>query len=89
MGLKEMRGLSLITVVAMLSTPCFAQNGPNGGPDDGQCEQVRAAIAQYGLHAARKHAAENYGLTPADLTRVEQDCGIEHRNRRTKKKVSG
>ena len=85
MGLKDMRGLSFITVVAMLSTPCLAQNGP----DDGQCEQVRAAIAQYGLHAARKHAAENYGLTPADLTRVEQDCGIEHHNRRTKKKVSG
>jgi hypothetical protein len=80
-----MRGLSLIALVATLSTPCLAQDGPDGG----QCEQVRAAIAQYGLHAARKHAAENYGLTPADLTRVEQDCGIEHRNRRTKKKLSG
>jgi hypothetical protein len=80
-----MRVLSIIAVVATLSTPCLAQDGPN----DGQCEQVRAAVDQYGLEAARKHATANYGLTPADLRRVEQDCGIENRNRRAKKKVSG
>jgi ribosomal protein S9 len=84
MGLKDMRGFSIIAFVAVLSTPCLAQNGP----DDGQCEQVRAAISQYGLQAARKHATENYGLTQADLRRVEQDCGIDNHNRRSKKKSS-
>ena len=80
-----MRGLFLIALVATLSTPCLAQDGP----DDGQCEQVRAAVEQYGLQAARKHATENYGLTPADLRRVEQDCGIDKHKGRAKKKVSG
>jgi hypothetical protein len=80
-----MRSLSLIAFVVLLSTPCLAQDGPDGG----QCEQVRAAVEQYGLQAARKHATENYGLTPADLRRVEQDCGIDKRNRRGKKKVDG
>jgi hypothetical protein len=79
-----MRAFSLVALVAMLATPCLAQNGP----DDGQCEQVRAAVAQYGLQAARKHATENYGLTQADLRRVEQDCGIDKR-KGSKKKVSG
>jgi hypothetical protein len=79
-----MRGLSLFAAIAMLSTPCFAQNGP----DAGQCEQVRAAITQHGLEAARKHAMENYGLTRADLRRVEQDCGIGHRGRSSKKTSS-
>jgi len=84
MGLEDMRGLSIIALGAVFSTPCLAQDGP----DDGQCEQVRAAIAQYGLQAARKHATENYGLTQADLRRVEQDCGIDNHNRRNKKKPS-
>ena len=79
MGLKEMQRISIMAVVAMLSTECHAQSGPNPG----QCEQVRAAIAQHGLQAARKHAMENYGLTLADLLRIEQDCGIGNRSRRT------
>ena len=74
-----MRRISIIAVAAVLSTQCYAQGGPNAG----QCEQVRAAIAQYGLQAARKHAMENYGLAPADLRRVEQECGIGGRTRRT------
>jgi hypothetical protein len=78
MGLKEMHRISIIAVVALLSTECHAQSGPNAG----QCEQVRAAIAQHGLQAARKHAMENYGLTLADLRRIEQDCGIDNRGRR-------
>lgn len=78
MGLKAMHRISIIAVVAMLSTECLAQSGPNPG----QCEQVRAAIAQYGLQAARKHAMENYGLTLADVRRIEQDCGIDNRGRR-------
>ena len=81
MGLKEMQRISVMAVVAMLSTECHAQSGPNAG----QCEQVRAAIAQYGLQAARKHAMENYGLALADLRRIEQDCGIENRGRRAKR----
>ena len=85
MGLEEMRAISIITFVAVLSTQCHAQDGPNAG----QCEQVRAAIAEHGLQAARKHAAEHYGLTPADLRRVEQECGIDNRRRRTKKHSAG
>ena len=81
MALKEIGGISIIAVVAMLSKQCHAQSGPNAS----QCEQVRAAIAQHGLQAARKHAMENYSLTPADLRRVEQQCGIDKRGRRTKK----
>ncbi|HXD46998.1 MAG TPA: hypothetical protein VN655_17890 [Pseudolabrys sp.] len=80
-----MRGLSIIVVVAAFATTCLAQDGP----DAGQCEQVRAAVAQYGLQAARAHASENYGLTPADLRRVEHECGVDNRNRRTKKKQAG
>jgi ribosomal protein S9 len=67
-----MHRLSIAAVIAVLSTQCYAQ----GGPNDGQCEQVRAAIAQYGLQAARKHAMANYGLSAEDLRRVEQECGI-------------
>ena len=73
-----MHRISIMAVVALLSTECHAQGGPNAG----QCEQVRTAIAQHGLQAARKHAMENYGLTLADLRRIEQDCGIGQRSRR-------
>jgi ribosomal protein S9 len=76
-----MRKISIIAVLALLSTQCYAQ----GGPNPGQCEQIRDAIAQYGLQAARKHAMENYGLSAADLRRVEQECGIGSRDRRTKR----
>jgi len=79
MELKEMHRISIIAVVALLSTECHAQSGPNPG----QCDQVRAAIAQHGLQAARKHAMDNYGLTIADVRRIEQDCGIGNRGRRT------
>ena len=75
----QMQTIFVIAVYAVLSTEGQAQSGPNAG----QCDQIRAAIAQHGLQAARKHAMENYGLTPADLRRIEQDCGIENRTRRT------
>ena len=81
MGHKEILGMSIMAVFAMLSAPSHAQNGP----DAGQCEQVRAAIAQHGLQAARKHAMANYGLTAADLRRVEQECGVDGRGRVSKK----
>lgn len=81
MGLKEILRISIMAVVVMLSTQSHAQSGP----DAGQCEQVRAAIAQHGLEAARKHAMEHYGLTLADLRRVEQECGIDSRGRQTGK----
>jgi hypothetical protein len=48
-------------MLVLLSIECHAQ----GGPNPGQCEQVRAAIAQHGLQNARKHAMENHGLTHA------------------------
>ena len=81
MGPKEMRAIAIAVLVGTLSTQCLAQTGP----DAGQCEQVRAAIAEHGLQAARKHAMENYGLTHADLRRVEQECGVNHRGRASKK----
>ncbi len=74
-----MHRISIMIAFALLSAECHAQNGPSAG----QCDQVRAAIAQHGLQAARKHAMQNYGLTLADLRRIEQDCGIDNRGRRT------
>ena len=70
-------------VLAVLSTHCHAQ----GAPSPGQCDQVRAAIAQHGLQNARKHAMANYNLTLADLRNIEQSCGIgeRERGRRTKR----
>jgi hypothetical protein len=77
-----MHRILIVAVVAVLSTQCHAQQG---GPNPGQCEQVRSAIAQYGLQAARQHAMANYNLSAADLRRVEQECGIGNRSRRTNK----
>ena len=74
-----MQKVLIVAVAAVLSTPCFAQFGPNpgqNGPDPGQCEQVRGAIQQYGLEAARKHAMANYNLSATDVRRVEQQCGV-------------
>jgi len=68
----DMRRIAIATVLAMLSVECHAQ----GGPSAGQCDQVRSAISQYGLQAARKHAMANYGLTQVDLRNIEQSCGI-------------
>jgi len=61
----------------LLSIECHAQSGPSAG----QCDQVRAAIAQHGLQNARKHAMANYGLTLVDLRNIEQTCGIGERDR--------
>ena len=69
----------VLAIAALLSTQAQAQNGP----DPNQCEQIRAAIAQHGLQAARKHAMENYNVTSADLRRIEQECGIGSGGRRT------
>jgi ribosomal protein S9 len=76
-----MQKIAIAIVLAMLSIECHAQ----GGPSTGQCDQIRAAIAQYGLQAARKHAMENYGLSQADLRTIEQGCGIGGRARRDKR----
>ena len=67
-----MNKISIAIALALLSTVCHAQTGPNPG----QCEQVRSAISQYGLQAARKHAMANYGLSLNDVRRIEQECGI-------------
>jgi hypothetical protein len=69
---EDMRRIALGFVLVLLSTQCYAQGGPSGG----QCDQIRAAIGQHGLQAARKHAAANHGLSPADLSSIEQSCGI-------------
>ena len=79
MGLKKMHRIAIVAVVAVLSTECYAQGGPNAG----QCDQVRSAISQYGLQAARKHAMANYNLSMADVLRIEQECGVGNRSRKT------
>jgi hypothetical protein len=78
-----MRGTAIAILLVLLSIECHAQGGPNAG----QCEQVRAAIEQHGLQNARKHAMANYNLTLADLRNIEQGCGIgdRERGRRTKR----
>ena len=76
-----MRGLAIAIVLALLSTQCRAQSAPTAG----QCDQVRSAIAQHGLQAARKHAMENHGLSRADLITIEQSCGIGQRAKRAKR----
>ena len=79
-----MRGIAIATVLVLLSIECHAQGG---GPNPGQCEQIRSAIQQHGLQAARKHAMANYNLTLADVRNIEQSCGIgEHdRSKRSKR----
>jgi len=67
-----MRGIATALVLALLSTPCLAQ----GGPSADQCEQVRSAISQHGLQAARQHAMANHGLSREDIRTIEQSCGI-------------
>jgi hypothetical protein len=74
-----MRRIAIATVLALLSIECHAQMPGMmgaGGPNPGQCEQVRGAIQQYGLQAARQHAMANYGLSATDVRNVEQQCGI-------------
>ena len=77
-----MRRIAIATVLALLSIECHAQGMPGmmgpgmGGPNPGQCEQVRGAIQQYGLQPARQHAMANYGLSATDVRNVEKQCGI-------------
>ena len=73
----KMRGATIALALALLSIPCHAQTSPSPG----QCEQVRSAIAQYGLEAARKHAMANHGLSRDDIRNIEQSCGIGDRER--------
>ena len=80
-GFQKTRGIAIAVVLALLSTECHAQSGPNPG----QCDQIRAAIAQHGLEAARKHAMANYGLSPVDLRAIEQSCGIGQRDGRKRR----
>ena len=53
-----MRKLLAITGLILLMTDYSVAQF---GPDPGQCEQVRQAVAQYGYRAARRHAMANYG----------------------------
>ena len=82
-----MRGIAIAFALVLLAVECHAQ----GGPNPGQCEQIRSAIQQHGLQNARKHAMTNYGLTPVDLRNIEQSCGIgdgdgdRDRGRRTRR----
>ena len=78
-----MRGTAIAILLVSLSIECHAQGmpgmmggGPGGGPNPGQCEQVRGAIQQYGQQAARQHAMANYGLSATDVRNIEQQCGV-------------
>ena len=75
-----MRGTAIAILLVLLSIECHAQG--MGGPNPGQCEQVRSAIQQYGLQAARKHAQANYNLSATDVRNIEQQCGIGERSDR-------
>jgi hypothetical protein len=74
-----MRGIAIATGFLLLSVECHAQM--QTAPNPGQCEQVRSAIQQYGLQAARQHAIANYGLSVTDVRNIEQGCGIGERGR--------
>jgi hypothetical protein len=73
--------VGIAIVLGLLSIEGHAQNGPTSG----QCDQVRAAITQYGLQAARKHAMEHYSLTQVELRTIEQNCGIADRGRASRR----
>jgi len=76
----------LVAIAAvMLCIQCQAQQQDH--PNQAQCEQVRSAVAQYGLPAARKNAREQYGLSPADVQKVELECGINGRIHRARSKL--
>ena len=76
-----MRAVAVAIMLALVSTHCLAQNSPSAD----QCEQIRAAIAQYGLEAARQHAMANHGLSREDVRTIEQSCGIGGRSKRAKR----
>ena len=44
-------------IIVLVTDYSLAQSGP----DSGQCQQIRQAVAQYGYEAARRHALANYG----------------------------
>ena len=75
--------LSIAIAAAMFCLQCHAQQQDHPNPT--QCEQVRSAVAQYGLQAARENAHEQYGLSPANVHKVELECGIKGRTRRGRK----
>jgi hypothetical protein len=49
--------LAVAGLISLMTDYSLAQSGP----DRGQCEQIRQAVAQYGYSAARRHAMANYG----------------------------
>jgi len=51
------RFLTVTGVLLLMTNYSLGQSGPNPG----QCEQIRQAVAQYGYVAARRHAMANYG----------------------------
>jgi hypothetical protein len=57
----------VIAVVLLPAGYASAQSGP----DAGQCEQIKQAIATYGYVAARKHALANYGK---EAVRAGEKC---------------
>ena len=81
-SIRMLRPSIAIAAVA-LSLQCHAQQRDH--PNPAQCEQVRSAVAQYGLQAARKNARAQYGLTLADVHKVELECGIKGRIHRGRK----
>jgi len=63
-----LRFLFLTAAILLTADYAFAQ-------DSGQCEQVRAAAAQYGYAAARRHAMATYG---PEAVRTGDRCFGKH-----------
>ena len=49
--------LTGFAVVLLSTSYALAQSGP----ETGQCDQIRQAVANYGYVAAKRHALANYG----------------------------
>jgi hypothetical protein len=85
---RIMRGIAVAIVLVLSTIQGRAQSTPSAGqntPSSGQCDQIRAAITQHGLEAARKHALANHGLSRDDLRTIEQSCGVGQREGRAKR----
>jgi hypothetical protein len=74
---KNLKNSVIVALLGFVPVECYAQaQQGQTAPSGDQCEQVRAAIEQYGLEAARKHATANYNLSPTDLRDIERSCAV-------------
>ncbi len=72
-------GIFVLAALTASYSFSFAQSSPDPTPT--QCEQIKQAVAQYGLAAARRHALEHYG---AEAVKVGDKCLTKKADRRTR-----